>query len=266
VCRQRCSLNLVGPEVAKDRIERGDWVLDEALHASTDRIDARIRLLPSGDRLLRHLTSVHLHRGAAHVPARLAILDRKRLAPGEEAFGQLLLERELGALHGDPFVFRDSAAQRMGGGIVVDPRPPERGRRRSDRLVSIAALAEADQKQTLLGLLSGDPGWVELDRFALARGLTAEAAAAFWRPLNFRFVEADGTSFGFGWPKWQALVEAIVAASAEYHKKLPDSPGLEQDRLRRPSRRHHCDGPGWYPSAREAVAPAAGSRGPFDRG
>jgi FdhE protein len=42
--------------------------------------------------------------------------------PGEEAFGQLLFERHLGALHGDRFVFRDSAARRtMGGGMVVDP-------------------------------------------------------------------------------------------------------------------------------------------------
>ena len=222
---QRCSLNLVGPEVAKDRIKRGDWVLDAALHAPTDRIDARVRLLLSEDRPLRHLTSVHLHIGAAHVSARLAILDRERLAPGEEAFGQLLLERQLGALHGDRFVFRDAAARRtMGGGIVVDPWPPARGRRRPDRLVSIAALAAADPNKALLSLLAGDPGWVDLDSFALARGLTAEAAAALWRPLSFRRVEASGTSFGFGWPKWQALAQAIVAALADYHKECPTAP------------------------------------------
>src|SRR5271167_295710 len=231
---QRCSLNLVGSKVEKERIKRGDWVLDEALHAPTDRIDARIRLLPSEDRPLRHLTSVHLHIGTAHVPARLAILDRERLAPGEEAFGQFLLERQLGALHGDRFVFRDSAARRtMGGGIVVDPWPPDRGRRRPERLASIVALAAAGPKQALLGLVSGDPGWVDLDRFALARGLTAKAAAALWRPFNFRRVEAGGASFGFGWPKWQVLVQAVVAVLTDHHQKAPDSPGLEQDRLRR---------------------------------
>jgi selenocysteine-specific elongation factor len=138
-------------------------VFDQPLHAPTNRIDAHIRLLPSEDRLLRHLTSVHLHIGAAQVPARRAILDRERLAPGEEAFGQLLLERHLGALHGDWFVFRDSAARRtMGGGIVVDPGPPKRGRRRPERLVAIAALTEADPQQALLSHFSGDPGWVDL--------------------------------------------------------------------------------------------------------
>ena len=121
----------------------------------------------------------------------------------------------------------------MGGGIVVDPWPPKRGRRRPERLVAIAALTEADPQQALLSHFSGDPGWVDLDRFALARGLAARVAVALWRPMNFRCVEASGTSFGFGWPKWQALAQAIVGALEDYHKRVPDSPGLEQDRLRR---------------------------------
>ena len=138
-------------------------MLDEALHAPTNPSRRHIRLRLSEDRPLRHLTRVYLHTGAAHVPARRAILDRERLAPGGEAFGQLLLERHLGALHGDRFVFRDSAARRtMGGGIVVDPWPPERGRRRPERLVAIAALTEADPQQALLSHFSGDPGWVDL--------------------------------------------------------------------------------------------------------
>jgi len=62
------------------------------------------------------------------VPAWLAIIDRGRLALGEAAFGKLLLERQLGSLHSDRFLFRDSAARRMVGGI--DPWPPDRGRRR----------------------------------------------------------------------------------------------------------------------------------------
>ena len=40
---QRCALNLVGSGIDKDRIRRGDWVLDEELHAPTDRLDAQIR-------------------------------------------------------------------------------------------------------------------------------------------------------------------------------------------------------------------------------
>src|SRR5258706_2697515 len=41
----RCALNLAGPGVSKEVARRGDMVLDPALHAPTDRIDARLPLL-----------------------------------------------------------------------------------------------------------------------------------------------------------------------------------------------------------------------------
>ena len=42
---ERCALNLAGPDITKDAIRRGDMALDPELHAPTDRIDARIRIL-----------------------------------------------------------------------------------------------------------------------------------------------------------------------------------------------------------------------------
>ena len=42
----RCALGLAGPDIAKDAIRRGDVVLDPALHAPTNRIDALLRISP----------------------------------------------------------------------------------------------------------------------------------------------------------------------------------------------------------------------------
>ena len=58
---QRCALNITGPNIIKDEIHRGDWVLDEVIHAPTRRFDARIRLLKSETRALKHWTPAHLH-------------------------------------------------------------------------------------------------------------------------------------------------------------------------------------------------------------
>ena len=79
-----------------------------------------------------------------------------------------------------------------------------------ERLLSIAAPAAAVRK-ALLSLVSEDPGWANLDRFALTQGLTGP---------------------GSGWPKWQLLELPVVAALARYHQRASDNPGLEQDRLR----------------------------------
>jgi len=230
---QRCALNLVGAGIDRDCIHRGDWVVDAALHAPTERLDARIRLLASEERPLRHAAPVQLHLGAARVPAQLALLDRERLLPGEEALAQIALDRPLGALHGDHIVFRDHSARRtIGGGVVLDPWPPQRGRRRPQRLAMLGAMAEPDAQQALLRLLSEEPGWVDLKGFARARNLTAEAAEELWRTSEIVRVDGGGAFFAFGRDNWQILVRLVGAVLAEHHRKVPESPGLEENRLR----------------------------------
>jgi selenocysteine-specific elongation factor len=41
----RCALNLVGDKLDRDAVRRGDWVLDEAIHRPTCRIDAEVKVL-----------------------------------------------------------------------------------------------------------------------------------------------------------------------------------------------------------------------------
>ena len=111
---QRIALNLVG-DFGKEDIARGMWVLDSALHAPVRCLHARIRLLPS-EAPLAHWTQAHLHVGTEDVVARIALLEGDTLAPGESMLAELLLERPVGALHGDRFILRDVSAQRSLGG------------------------------------------------------------------------------------------------------------------------------------------------------
>ena len=117
---QRCAVNIAGPQIDKDKILRGDWLVDPAAHDPTDRLDARLRLLLSETRPLRHWTPVHLHVGAAHVSARVALLDVEALPPGATALAQIVTDRPIGALRGDKLILRDQSAQRtIGGGLVA---------------------------------------------------------------------------------------------------------------------------------------------------
>ena len=230
---QRCALNLVGSGVDRDHIHRGDWVVDQALHAPTERFDARVRLLPSEDRPLRQGTPVHLHLGADRALARIAPLDRDQLMPGDDGLARIALDHPIGALHGDRFVFRDHSARRtMGGGIVIDPWPPQRGRKHPQRLSILASLGEPDPRQALSRLVAGNPGWVDLTRFALARNLTSAAAAELWETCELVRVGAGDASFGFGPRKWPSLVRRVQRALGAHHQAAPNTPGLEPNRLR----------------------------------
>ena len=132
---QRCALNIAGPRVEKADIARGDWICDAAIAAPTSRADVRLRVLPSEARPLRHWMPVHVHIGSADISGRVVLLEGGSLAPGESALGQLVLDQPDGRAAGDRFVLRDQSAQRtIGGGRVIDPRPPLRNARRPERL------------------------------------------------------------------------------------------------------------------------------------
>ena len=169
-------------------------------------------------------------RGAAR-PARPA----RTLAPDAEVPAQLVLERPIGAWRGDRFILRDASASRtLGGGVVLDPYPPARGRRRPERLAALAALALPEPAMALAELLRVSPSGVDLDRFALAAGMTPGEAEAAWREAGTRLLKAEGQRYGFGVApaRFETLRRAVRAALAAHHQAAPDSPGLERDRLR----------------------------------
>ncbi|MFT4104093.1 MAG: selenocysteine-specific translation elongation factor, partial [Burkholderiaceae bacterium] len=108
--RQRCALGLVGIE--RDQVRRGDWVVAPGFAQTTERLDARLRLWPREARVLRAGTRVQLHLGAASVAASAVPLGADRLAPGDEGWVQLVLQRPIAAWRGDRVVLRDAAASR----------------------------------------------------------------------------------------------------------------------------------------------------------
>ena len=138
---ERCALNLSGRDIESGAVARGDWIVDRALHAPTDRIDARLHVLPGETRALRHWTPVHVHLAASHSTARVAVLGAGSIAPGEFGRVQIVLDHPVHALAGDRIVIRDQSATRtMGGGIVIDPFSPKRGRARPARLAWLDAI------------------------------------------------------------------------------------------------------------------------------
>ena len=230
VLGQRCALNLVGPGIGADTIQRGDWITVPQGHAPTERLDARLRLLLGEAKPLRHWTPVHLHLAAAHVPARVVLLEGEAIAPGAEGLVQLVLDRPIGALWGDRFVLRDTSAQRtLGGGQVLDPAPPQRRRRTPERLAALAAMAERDPDTALLRLLELPPGLVELDRFARDRNLTAEELEGLATRLSLLRLGGRFAVLPASWARFGGEVKAALAA---FHTANPDQPGIATDRLR----------------------------------
>lgn len=231
---ERCALNIAGRGLSRTDIGRGDWLVAEPAHAPTPRLDGCIRVLGGERRVLRSRTLVHLYLGAAHVTARVHPLDRESIEPGETGLAQLVLDRPIGALFGDRFVLRDGASRHtVGGGRVIDPFAPARGRAKHARLAALSGMAADSAPDALAALLVATPDGVDLNRFACARNLTVAAAAALWRAADMVHVDRAASRYGLSPAHGRALKVAILAALGRGHEEQPERTGIEVDRLRR---------------------------------
>ncbi|MBM3548136.1 MAG: selenocysteine-specific translation elongation factor [Alphaproteobacteria bacterium] len=226
---ERVALNLAGQRIDKEAIQRGDWILDPAAHKPTDRIDVHLKLLKSEAKPIRHWLPAHVHLASAHINGRVALIEGDTLAPGEEALAQLVLDRPIGALSGDRFVLRDQSAQRtLGGGYILDPFPPTRGRRTPERRAWLAAERTADPAKALSDLLALDPGIVDLDAFRRRRNLSADEAAA----VEGAAPMVAAGAWGFAAQRWTGLRQQTLDALKIFHEKNPELPGLQVEKLR----------------------------------
>ena len=229
----RCALNLAGRDIHKDAIVRGDVVLDPALHAPADRIDASVRVLPSELKKVQPWTPVRVHHAAVDVGARLVPLSGETIAPGTQAMVQLVLERPIAAAVGDSFVVRDTSSQRtIGGGRFLDLRAPARKRRRPERLAQLQAQANIDPQHALSALLGQSPGFAELSTFARDRALSdSDVERLLTGTRVVRLAHADGV-LAIAPETWSQYLSELHIALENFHSENPDLPGLGIERLR----------------------------------
>jgi selenocysteine-specific elongation factor len=226
---QRCALNLTGADL--EAIARGDWLVHEAVHAPTQRLDARVTLLESEPQALRHWTPVHVHLATADVTARVSIPRQGRIAPGGSAVVQLALAKPVGALNGDRFILRDQSARRsLGGGVVLDPHA--RGTRRGSpaRAEELEALERGSPEAALAALLKDAERGVDLGRFERTFNLTPERAATLYGAADV-VVLGKETRTGVTRARRDGLREKVLAELRDFHRAQPQALGMEAGAL-----------------------------------
>jgi selenocysteine-specific elongation factor len=224
---QRCALNIVGSDLAKDDVIRGDWIISPSGPGPVRRLDTRFRVLASEKRPFKHWTPVHVHIGAAAVTGRIALLDAKTLAPGAHGLAQLYLEQAVGACYGDRFIVRDQSARRtVGGGHVIDIYPPARGRAKPPRIATLLAMDNADPRAALAATIGVASDGVDLTAFQHTRNLTTEEMDAL---LGIPMKRVEDRAFSLD--RWQSLRDIALANVAGWHAHAPTSPGLPEKQL-----------------------------------
>jgi selenocysteine-specific elongation factor len=180
---QRVALGLAG--LKKADLERGDVLAYPDSLMATTRIDVELTALQGTRFPVANNMRVHLFHGAREILARVILLDTDIVDPGSTVHAQLRLEEEAYVKYGDRFVIRFySPLETIGGGVIVDPLPAKRRRRRPINEPEFRIMASEDKADRLaLAILQGEYQLAPLTIACYRAGITAEDREALIRQL-----------------------------------------------------------------------------------
>ena len=238
----RLALNLAGPGIDREIVQRGDWVVAQALPTpSLTRVDIALELLEDAPPL-NHWSGVHLHLGASHVTGRISLLEGQQLLPGQRMLAQMILESPLHTCLGDRVIVRDHGARHtIGGAIVLDGATPRRGQRSPARLQWLESCRQAVTGSTD-GISLVEPLKVALtlrpdgpDIYGLARNFnrTPASLAQEFEALGARVISAAQEMRAFSPQALEAIRVRILEVVTDNHEREPAMLGTERERLRR---------------------------------
>ncbi len=174
---QRVAVNLRGTELSA--VPRGSALTIGGLLAPSAWLSVQVRAvtgapgLPTGARL-------RLLFGTEEVDARLRLLDRDELQPGETALAQLQCSLPIAVPAREPFILRvPSPALTVAGGRVLDPETVRQRRNAAGVLARLGALASSGPAElVLLEVERAREAGISLARLARIAGVAPAQAAA----------------------------------------------------------------------------------------
>jgi selenocysteine-specific elongation factor len=231
----RTALNL--PDIALDQIKRGDVITDSDLVASLTLIaeiekSPRLRIKEPAARPLKNGSSVYLHHGTLRVAARVTLLERNALAPGQKTIAHFKLASPIFAFAGDRFVVRDASEQHtIAGGVVLDPDGTNFCGAAQLKLLSMRALAPDDVDlcvRSEIALRGFIPRATVLKKSHFSAGEIADAVMRLQRDNEIVLCEEVVADCEF----WQKLRNRAIELIDNAHKENPERLGLDLNELR----------------------------------
>jgi selenocysteine-specific elongation factor len=230
---QRTAVNLHGLEV--EDLERGMVLAHPGTLFPSTTWDLELTCLSSAPKALKHRTQVHFHHGTKEALARIYLLDRDKLEPGERAMAQVRFEEPMVGMYGDRCVLRSfSPLRTVAGGKLVNPLG-RKVKRFSSTVEQLSRLSEAQGEERILWQLelAGLAGLT----FAQLRILTCLEAKELEKLLQtlggrqeaFLF-ERDNRTYVYG-GLVQSLCLEIIEFVAGFHRKEPLKQGVSKGEL-----------------------------------
>jgi selenocysteine-specific elongation factor len=235
----RVAVNVSG--LATEDVSRGHVLTSPSWLRPTKVVDARLRLIKAAPRPLAHNAVVSFHAGSAETLAKVGLLDRKMLEPGDTGWAQIRLHDPLAVTKGDLFIVRwPSPSATIGGGTIVEPHPKRHRRFQGQVVNQLEVLERGTPEEIVLEqLVAREP--TELEALARRAGLPTEATREVVATLvdAGEIVALDGQKSALNpqtlivsAPGWDRLVGRLTATLEAFHRAYPLRRGMPKEEIR----------------------------------
>ena len=229
----RTAVNLHGLEV--EDLERG-FVLGKPGTLFPSRAwDLEFTHLESAPRPLKHRTQVHFHHGAKEVLARIYLLDRDKLEPGERCVCQVRFEDPMAGVYGDRCVIRSySPLRTIAGAGIINPLAGK-VKRFSSQVQTLERLARARAEELIQVQLeiAGSKG-LSLAQLVILTDLESKELQKKLQLMGGRqevfLVDKESRIYVAG-EVVKRLEESMLAELQELHRRFPMRQGVSRGEL-----------------------------------
>ena len=246
VTGSRVAINLTG--VSLDDVHRGDVVTVPGWLRPTTLVDCYLDYLADAPIPLKHNAVVNFFSGATETLARVRLLDKKILTPGDEGWVQLKLEQPVPLVKGDRFIIRQpSPSVTVGGGTIITPFPGRRHRRfRPEVIERLETLAHGTPDEVLVqdlerrqprevrallgqSSLTGEQSRQSLDTLVAEEQILVLDAGFTAGKMPSGIPE---TAFVVTRSGWGAIRERMESLLGRYHDQYPLRAGMPREEVK----------------------------------
>jgi selenocysteine-specific elongation factor len=232
---QRTAVNLQGVE--RETIKRGEILGHPDTLSPAMRFDVFFEYLPSFSKRLKNRTLIRFHTGTSEVIARIILLDRDEMAPGDSVYAQILLESPGVTMATDRFVVRSySPVRTIGGGAILDPLPRKHKRHHPGILKEMKVLQGGSESERMALILqrAGLEG-ITTPLLSVRTGIHPTQVGKILQEmfsrqeavLCDRDVQRVISSSVYG-----KLQEKLLLETKTYHERFPLKVGISKEELR----------------------------------
>lgn len=158
----RVALNL--SHIDRDTIQRGDILSNEDVMSMSKTLDVQFLYDEHQTKPFKHLTNVFIHLGTQHFSAKVKLLDKRSVLPGETAFAQLLLEDYIYAVKNEIGIVRSMSKDATLGSVrIVFVQGTPTKRKNTEYQDFLSSQTQVNIRQNILNLLEQSPHFVSQD-------------------------------------------------------------------------------------------------------